>query len=112
MNGAKRLLRRYPEAGPARRQWRVRNGNEPDRSPEEDDAQVPSHRRRWRHHPVSSEAARAPADFLRLADLLAPASLVETRDCLRIDEEYVRGLAVVAFPREVSSGGWLAPQAP
>lgn len=85
------------------------NGNEPDLSPEEDDAQVPSRRRRWRHHPVSSEAARAPADFLRLADLLAPASLVETRDCLRIDEEYVRGLAVVAFPREVSSGGWLAP---
>ncbi len=51
----------------------------------------------------------APADLLRLADLLAPASIVEERDCMLVDDEYLRGIAVIAFPREVSSQGWLAP---
>ncbi|HEU5381253.1 MAG TPA: conjugal transfer protein TraC [Ktedonobacteraceae bacterium] len=49
-----------------------------------------------------------PADFLRLADLLAPASIVEKHDFLQIENDYVRGLAVIAFPREVAAG-WLAP---
>ncbi len=80
----------------------------PERSLLQDEGRTLSPRRRRRATGVSSEEL-APADFLRLADLLAPASLVETRDCLRIDDEYVRGIAVVAFPREVSSGGWLAP---
>lgn len=55
-------------------------------------------------------AGSVPApDFLRLADLFAPASITETRDWIRVDEEYVRGIAIIAFPREVSTSGWLAP---
>jgi hypothetical protein len=50
-----------------------------------------------------------PSDFLRLADLLAPASIVEERDALRVDDDYLRVLVITAFPREVSTGGWLAP---
>ena len=76
---------------------------------------VPVKRRSGVRHPHPHTLDRAqrtvfpPADVLRLADLLAPASIVEERDCLHIDEEYVRGLAVIAFPREVTSNGWLAP---
>jgi hypothetical protein len=47
-------------------------------------------------------------DLLPLADLLAPASIEVFRDALRVDDEWVRVLAVTAFPREVSDG-WLAP---
>jgi type IV secretory pathway VirB4 component len=50
-----------------------------------------------------------PPDLLRLTDLLAPASLEETRDALCIDGEWMRGIAITAFPREISLGGWLAP---
>ena len=49
-----------------------------------------------------------PPDLLRLADVLAPASLEETHDALCIDGEWVRGVVITAFPREVSVG-WLAP---
>jgi len=59
--------------------------------------------------PLSQARTLPPSDFLRLADLLAPASISEERDALRIDDEYIRGIAVTAFPREVTSGGWLAP---
>lgn len=55
------------------------------------------------------ERALPPPDLLRLADLLAPGSIAETWDALQVDGEYVRGLAVTAFPREVSTSGWLAP---
>ncbi len=48
-------------------------------------------------------------DLLHLADLLAPASVEVFRDALCIENEYVRGIAITAFPREVSFGGWLAP---
>ena len=48
-------------------------------------------------------------DFLRLADLLAPAGIEEFGDALCIDGEWMRGIAITAFPREVSAGGWLAP---
>jgi hypothetical protein len=66
--------------------------------------------RRARHAPAHSQSSTLPpADFLRLADLLAPASMVEERDALRIDDEYVRGISIIAFPREVTAGGWLAP---
>jgi hypothetical protein len=50
-----------------------------------------------------------PPDLLRLADLLAPGSLEETREAVCLDGEWVRGIAITAFPREVSSSGWLAP---
>lgn len=48
-------------------------------------------------------------DFLRLADLLAPAGMEEFHDALCIDGEWMRGIVITAFPREVSTGGWLAP---
>lgn len=50
-----------------------------------------------------------PPDLLRFADILAPASLEECRDALCIDGEWMRGIVITAFPREVSTGGWLAP---
>jgi hypothetical protein len=72
-----------------------------------------------RRHPRRAPRAKAkrrismhtlpPPDVLRLADLLAPASLEETRDALCIDGEWMRGIAITAFPREISLGGWLAP---
>lgn len=68
------------------------------------DPRLPQTRRQAR-----SRRPVPPPDFLRLADLLAPASITETRDWVRVDEEYLRGLAVIAFPREVSASGWLAP---
>ena len=73
--------------------------------------EVPPRRSRP-HRPevVACEGAPLPApDFLRLADLLAPASLLEERDHLRVGDEWVRAIAVTAFPREVSDSGWLAP---
>jgi hypothetical protein len=57
----------------------------------------------------SQSDALPPPDLLRLADLLAPAAIEEERDVLTIDGDLVRGIAVTAFPREVSSSGWLAP---
>lgn len=48
-------------------------------------------------------------DLLHLADLLAPASVEVTSDALCVENEYVRGIAITEFPREVSPGGWLAP---
>ena len=86
-----------------------------DASPVEEDKRS-MRRRRARSRPQHEEQeslfkARVmpPVDFLRLADLLAPASITEERDALRIDDEYVRTLVITAFPREVSTGGWLAP---
>lgn len=55
------------------------------------------------------------ADVIHLADLLAPGSLQEFPDAVCIgggiggEEEWVQGIAVTAFPREVSMNGWLAP---
>lgn len=54
-------------------------------------------------------------DVFHLADLLAPGSIQEFPDAVCIgggingEEEWVRGIAVTAFPREVSMNGWLAP---
>ncbi len=67
-----------------------------------------SHSRRKQQIQRNASGFPAP-DFLRLADLLAPASLEECRDALCIDGEWMRGIAITAFPREVSAGGWLAP---
>lgn len=60
-----------------------------------------------------------PSDVVHLADLLAPGSLQEFRDAVCVGsgiigaggkgEEWVCGIAVTAFPREVSTSGWLAP---
>ncbi len=50
-----------------------------------------------------------PFDMLRFADLLAPGSVEEFRDAVYINGEWVRGIAITAFPREVSMGAWLAP---
>lgn len=44
----------------------------------------------------------------QLADLIAPASVVEHPDHLMIDGEYLRGIAITGYPREVIMG-WLAP---
>lgn len=68
----------------------------------------PVRRQKLARGPQPGQRVVPPADFLRLADLLAPASIVERHDFLQIENDYVRGLAVIAFPREVS-GGWLAP---
>lgn len=69
---------------------------------------VPRRARVLRQH--QERASHLPlADSVRLADLLAPASITEERDTLQIDDEYVRTLVVTAFPHEVSTGGWLAP---
>jgi hypothetical protein len=56
-----------------------------------------------------------PADGIQLVDLLSPGSMQEFPDALCVGggidgkEEWVRGIAVTAFPREVSLNGWLAP---
>lgn len=55
------------------------------------------------------EAGIPPFDLLRLADVLAPGFIEEFRDGLCIGGEWVRGLAITAFPREVAMGAWLAP---
>ncbi len=43
-----------------------------------------------------------------LADLIAPAAVEVTRDHLRLEQQYVRVLAVTGYPRTVSPG-WLDP---
>lgn len=70
--------------------------------------------RRWqRQRRPSSATAQGqtlpPTDFLRLADVLAPGSIEELHDALCVGGEWVKGIAVTAFPREVSTGAWLAP---
>lgn len=50
-----------------------------------------------------------PFDLLRFADLLAPGCIEEFRDALCVGGEWVRGIALTAFPREVALGAWLAP---
>ncbi len=64
------------------------------------------------HHvtgtPLQPEAALPLPDLPHLADLLAPASVEVTRESIRLEDEYARGIAVTNFPREVSPG-WLAP---
>lgn len=78
-----------------------------------EDTQLSRRQRRARsrraERSASSDTILPPSDFLRLADLLAPASITEERDALCVDGEYIRSLVVIAFPREVSTGGWLAP---
>ncbi len=80
-------------------------------APSSQDARPTRRRRQPRVVSLGSSQRRAlpPPDFLRLADLLAPASLTEDMDALRIDDDYVCTLVVTAFPHEVSTGGWLAP---
>jgi hypothetical protein len=69
----------------------------------------PAGPQKQRARPRKSSAALPPPDFLRLADLLAPASIEEFQRALRVGEhDWVRGIAVTAFPREVAPG-WLAP---
>ena len=65
---------------------------------------------RSRVHSTTSRLPGAvpPPDLLPLADLLAPASVEIFRDALRVEDTWVRGLTVTAFPREVADG-WLAP---
>ncbi|HEU5376253.1 MAG TPA: DUF87 domain-containing protein [Ktedonobacteraceae bacterium] len=65
------------------------------------------------------QKALPPSDIVHLADLLAPGSIQEFRDAVCVSsgihgvggkgEEWVHGISVTAFPREVSMGGWLAP---
>ncbi len=58
---------------------------------------------------VRKESVLPPPDFLRLADLLAPSSIEEFPQALRLGEhDWVRGITITAFPREVTPG-WLAP---
>ena len=44
----------------------------------------------------------------QLADLIAPSAVVERPDHLLIDGDYLRGIAITGYPREVTMG-WLAP---
>ena len=55
-----------------------------------------------------SSRTLAPPDLPQLADLLAPASVEITRESICLENEYVCGIAVTSFPREVCAG-WLAP---
>ncbi len=80
---------------------------------ESQDAVSPTGRRPWRW--FGRRTVRAPTasslpapDLLPLADLLAPASVEIMRDALRMENTWIRGLSVTAFPREVADG-WLAP---
>ncbi len=57
----------------------------------------------------TTERALPQPDLLPLVDLLAPECIEVTPDALRIGQEYACGLAVTAFPREVTFDGWLAP---
>jgi hypothetical protein len=64
--------------------------------------------------PIPQRATRKPQtqpegavplpDLPHLADLLAPASVEVTRESMRLEDEYARGIAVTNFPREVSPG--------
>lgn len=66
-----------------------------------------AHANHTRHRPGQQSNVLRP-DLPHLADLLAPASVEECRDALRLEDEYVRSLVVTNFPREVLPG-WLAP---
>src|SRR6185437_13148484 len=68
----------------------------------------PTRRFNLPHATRSPSTALPTPDLLPLADLLAPASVEVFRDALRIENTWVRGLTVTAFPREVFDG-WLAP---
>ncbi len=57
----------------------------------------------------TADSALPQPDLLPLVDLLAPECIEITPDALRIGEDYACGLAVTAFPREVTFDGWLAP---
>ncbi len=74
-----------------------------------DEVHASSHRQRATRKPQPQpEGAVPPPDLPHLADLLAPASVEVTRESMRLEDEYARGIAVTNFPREVSPG-WLAP---
>ncbi|HVU68916.1 MAG TPA: hypothetical protein VHD63_17400, partial [Ktedonobacteraceae bacterium] len=66
-------------------------------------------RRRGRTRRVTpAPAMLPPSDMLRLTDVLAPGHLLEEPSALQVGDEWVRCLAVTAFPHEVADG-WLAP---
>ncbi len=74
-----------------------------------DEVHASSHRQRATRKPQPQlEGAIPLPDLPHLADLLAPASVEVTRESMRLEDEYARGIAVTNFPREVSPG-WLAP---
>jgi hypothetical protein len=74
-----------------------------------DEVHASSHRQRaTRKSQPQPQGAVPPPDLPHLADLLAPASVEVTRESMRLEDEYARGIAVTNFPREVSPG-WLAP---
>ncbi|EFH84729.1 VirB4 family type IV secretion system protein [Ktedonobacter racemifer] len=54
--------------------------------------------------PSARDHLLAPADLMALKDLLAPESVRVTPRYLQVGEEYVRGLAIVGFPREIVEG--------
>ncbi len=74
-----------------------------------DEVHASSHRQRATRKPQPQPEGAVPLpDLPHLADLLAPASVEVTRESMRLEDEYARGIAVTNFPREVSPG-WLAP---
>ncbi|GHO48599.1 VirB4 family type IV secretion system protein [Ktedonospora formicarum] len=58
--------------------------------------------------PSARDRLLAPADVIALRDLLAPPSVKVASHQLEVGEEYVRGLVVIGFPREIMEG-CLAP---
>jgi hypothetical protein len=58
----------------------------------------------------SSALPDPPRGFSQLADLVAPAAMTVTPDCLLVEKEYTRILRVHHLPRTVSAG-WLKPLA-
>ena len=60
--------------------------------------------------PLSRETidGLSPRSLLPLPDLIAPSAVVERPEYLSIEGEYLRGIAVTGYPREVTTG-WLAP---
>ena len=50
------------------------------------------------------------SDFSQLADMIAPAAVVVSPDCLKVDGEYTRTIIVSHLPRIVAPG-WLKPLA-
>ena len=58
--------------------------------------------------PAAAVTGPRPIGTPSLADLIAPAAVEVGRDHLRLEQEYVRVLAVTGFPRTVGPG-WLAP---
>lgn len=69
----------------------------------------PSWRRRRRTHPLLASTEPCSRTGTRsIADLIAPAAVEVTRDHLRLEQQYVRILAVTGYPRTVSPG-WLDP---